>query len=533
MIRMLKAWNGYPQQAIVSLSGSEETRLVGLGLASFDLDGEADAEFLVKAKTNPLTGGIEILGIPQRVKPGVRKVMLLGDSMTVSNNIVKTISAVNRSGGVCTASVTGHVVPRNNKVTTFNIVPENMNVRNADFTYIDANTISWAAPGADGAGANLSGTKTMGLLNLAARNDQGLIYWLNSLSGGAYEVVHNGGRNGNTAADCLGRIDLELAAGADAHEVIFLTGYNDFVIETKTAEAVMADVAAIAKACFAAGKEFSCISAMPVNTAASATIRGNMVRYNRLAHKYFERIPGARFVDVTPALLDAASGTAFSAKAGYINSDNIHISSRGWAAAAAKYWSQFPVPVQDRFAKSVADTYGYDASSKNILDVGPWSSANVAGVATGLTISTSNCTVTPTVVARADGSGYDQHLVMQATGANGWTRLTLTTAIPAARYADATELEMALRIALVGVAGSNFRGNNVSFSFPSDSVNSINSAAASATYYPQDDREINFVSQRTKIPAGATTVNFFVYFIFDSAGTVLTADVGNISIEKI
>lgn len=57
MIRMLKAWNGYPQQAIVSLSGSEETRLVGLGLASFDIDGEADAEFLVKAKTNPLTGG--------------------------------------------------------------------------------------------------------------------------------------------------------------------------------------------------------------------------------------------------------------------------------------------------------------------------------------------------------------------------------------------------------------------------------------------------------------------------------------------
>lgn len=60
MIRMLKAWNGYPQQAIVSLSGSEETRLVGLGLASFDLDGEADAEFLVKAKTNQLTGMVEI-----------------------------------------------------------------------------------------------------------------------------------------------------------------------------------------------------------------------------------------------------------------------------------------------------------------------------------------------------------------------------------------------------------------------------------------------------------------------------------------
>ena len=41
-IRILQAWNGYPQQAVVSMSASEETRLVGLGIASFDLDGPAE-----------------------------------------------------------------------------------------------------------------------------------------------------------------------------------------------------------------------------------------------------------------------------------------------------------------------------------------------------------------------------------------------------------------------------------------------------------------------------------------------------------
>ena len=41
-IRILQAWNGYPQQAVVSMSSSEETRLVGLGIASFDLDGPAE-----------------------------------------------------------------------------------------------------------------------------------------------------------------------------------------------------------------------------------------------------------------------------------------------------------------------------------------------------------------------------------------------------------------------------------------------------------------------------------------------------------
>ena len=41
-IRILQAWNGYPQQAVVSMSSSEENRLVGLGIASFDLDGPAE-----------------------------------------------------------------------------------------------------------------------------------------------------------------------------------------------------------------------------------------------------------------------------------------------------------------------------------------------------------------------------------------------------------------------------------------------------------------------------------------------------------
>jgi hypothetical protein len=41
-IRMLQAWNGYPQQAVVSMSSSEENSLVGLGIASFDLDGPAE-----------------------------------------------------------------------------------------------------------------------------------------------------------------------------------------------------------------------------------------------------------------------------------------------------------------------------------------------------------------------------------------------------------------------------------------------------------------------------------------------------------
>lgn len=60
-IRFLKQWNGYSPDAIVTLAGAEETRLVNLGFASFDLDGDAEAEFFVKGKNNPLTGGIQTI----------------------------------------------------------------------------------------------------------------------------------------------------------------------------------------------------------------------------------------------------------------------------------------------------------------------------------------------------------------------------------------------------------------------------------------------------------------------------------------
>lgn len=56
-IRMLKPWNGYQPDQILSFSTAEETRLVGLGLADYDLDGAADALELVKAQRT-LTGGI-------------------------------------------------------------------------------------------------------------------------------------------------------------------------------------------------------------------------------------------------------------------------------------------------------------------------------------------------------------------------------------------------------------------------------------------------------------------------------------------
>ena len=61
-IRMMKAWNGMPEQMITTLSGAEESRLVGLGLASFDLDGPAENVRMAQLVTDA-SGGKRIDGI--------------------------------------------------------------------------------------------------------------------------------------------------------------------------------------------------------------------------------------------------------------------------------------------------------------------------------------------------------------------------------------------------------------------------------------------------------------------------------------
>lgn len=79
-IRMLKAWNGLPEQLVTTLSSSEESRLVGLGLASFDLDGPAENVRMAQLATDG-AGNLVYLGVPSRAK----SVVIFGDSITSIN----------------------------------------------------------------------------------------------------------------------------------------------------------------------------------------------------------------------------------------------------------------------------------------------------------------------------------------------------------------------------------------------------------------------------------------------------------------
>lgn len=61
LVRILSYWNGYSPDSLVDFGSVENTRLVSLGYASYDLDGANDGQILpVTAKTDQLTGEVEI-----------------------------------------------------------------------------------------------------------------------------------------------------------------------------------------------------------------------------------------------------------------------------------------------------------------------------------------------------------------------------------------------------------------------------------------------------------------------------------------
>ena len=111
-IRILQAWNGYPQQAVVSMSASEETRLVGLGIASFDLDGPAENVRMAQLATD---AGGNIIGMQQAggnlrtlsslaflsTSTAPLRVCIVGDSISeIFDQTASPASIVDQGGGI-------------------------------------------------------------------------------------------------------------------------------------------------------------------------------------------------------------------------------------------------------------------------------------------------------------------------------------------------------------------------------------------------------------------------------------------------
>lgn len=486
------------------------------------------------------------------------RVMLLGDSWEARGNGTGVITAASRSNNVVTCTWTGHGLATGMIVTTGNFADSTFAGINVTMTRIDANNISYVAPGPDGSTTNLDGLsngstkKPMTGLSRATMADYGYISKLKSVSKGVIDVVHNGGMPGQTAADGLQRFYSEATKIAGLRGVILHFGQNDFANAGRSADQTLADIAAICLQARLLGLWVAVLGVGPWISGGTNTSRLEALRFNRLARAYAASTPNVDFVDIGADLVDPLNATINYPKANMIlaGSDNFHPAPKGCSLIAKRTWARIsykfgPLPI---YVQSQHDNYNANNLSRQIMDNAPWTAtggtvnAPATGTApAGYSVSANNQSGTGTFscssAARADGLGYDLTFSAQAGGGSDTMTINYQSNVSATRFSPGDKLRVIFELTLAGTNGANLKGYLAGLYFQggtvNPSINIISPTATSAADFGAVDETLPIISEDITVPAdGSTGFGFQFILLFSAGGTALTGKFGVHSIEK-
>lgn len=475
---------------------------------------------------------------------GLLRVAIMADSMGASAAGNSTITSLTRSNNVVTGVLTTHGRGTGEICSIYNCLDTSFNANDVAVTRVDANTFTYPSIGADGSTADLVAvTKPMQLQSHSTCNDNSFMFWLQSKTGAALKLVRNAGRSGHNSADMLARYDADIVNGPAHDAVFYLTGYNDWVTAGYTADQVYANV--VDQQAKSPGKLFVIISSIPWTTGGTAANRKEALKYNRKIRAFCASRPNVRFADAAKYLIDATNATAFSPLTGMLQSDGIHPSPKGAERIAQAIYDaiQYDCPRVSRLVSCSLDTYANDSTCANILDAGPWTTSGgaLAGGATGtvaasmaVTLSGSG-TAVASVVARANGIGYDQQVVFTPAANNDSVTFSGTGYITG-RTSDGQKLNYLGELILAGMSGANIK--SVEIYVTHNGANSTHylakAQAANAAAYPSSDMTIDFASLIDSIICtGHTGIGWNVVVKAGAAGTALTIKLGQQSIEKV
>lgn len=481
----------------------------------------------------------------------------MGDSFHTRGNAYATITAATRTNGVVTITATGHGMATGMPATVTNFADLTYNVQNAAVTYVDANTLRYAAPGPDGSTTNFDGLsngttkKPMTLINRSGQADNGWFMRLKSLASGSIRIVHNGGAPGNTTADARARYPLEVPQFTAAKLLILGFGYNDFALFGLTAEAVLADVQWMALQAKAAGMLVVIYGACPWTTGGTAANRSEAVRYNRILRAWCNTVSGIRYADPGKYLIDATNATGNFPLSNMISSDGVHPTPKGANQIAQAIWDQLSPGWQapSLLVASNVDNYGANNLSRNILDFAPWAAtggslnAPVTGtVPAGYAVFANNPSTTGTFAvvgaARADGKGNDLQFTVSAGGASDNFIINFAAAIASSRFVAGDKLRVMFQLNLTNTANANLKGILCGLYFQGGTQNPqpnvIQPSATTSAEFGATDGATLYVSEDITVPSdGPTSFGFQLYVNFAGASSgALVGKFGVASIEK-
>jgi hypothetical protein len=475
-------------------------------------------------------------------------VIALGDSMQHRINHINTISSLSRSGGVATASITGHSFGSGMPADINNAQDNTFNLKGVTVTRVDANTITYPCPGADGSTSAIAG-RSMLTTVLHSFSDDGYWTWLNLKLNGALTLARNAGISSNQATDVLARLTSDVLAYSSDWVFWQPTLYNDTVNAGYTTAQLIGTSAdsyssgyysQTLAALIASGRRILLVGppamSSGLTTARVQTYLAVMKWMERMAQTY----PKVWYADVWRYSVNAVAGTPGTALSGLLASDNIHESARGAERKAQAIYDAIGglIPRISRLTSGNADNYGVDSSNDNILDYGPWTnsggtvnaatgggsaSGTIPGGWQGDAVATTGGSVVWSAPARSDGVGYNIQAVVTPAANNDYARARLVTAVSSSRFTAGQKVRLVLDMAVSGVAGSTYRGANILVIFnggASTTAYAMSSNASAATSAIQSDFSGSVISPDITIPSDSiTSIDVRVQWLFGGSAS--------------
>lgn len=488
------------------------------------------------------------LGIPWSSQ-GLVNTVLIGDSFTAANSSgMMVITAASRTNNVvtCTTASTS-TINSGQRANIINMLDSSFCANAATITVINGTSFSYPSVGANGSTSNLSASAGMGLIDIESQLDYGAFVWLNAKSGGAFNLLNNGGCNGQTSTDMLARFSRDCLAYAGSAKLLILqAGYNDFAINSFSAATVYANVTSMAVQAVNAGMKVVILGALPWSSGVNTSFLPVAMNYNRLIRNFCNATLNCRYAD-SPAYITNSTSTTFAPITGMLGSDGIHPSSRGGERQGQALWDalQYESVVPKRLISTLADTPANNPTGSNLTPYAPFTNSGgaLAGspIATGTACGGFGITNTSAgagaTVASAqtgfDGVGFNQQVVFTPALSND--SCTIGSQGYNVAVTPGQKVVFSGKFSLVGLSAANIKQIDMVLAWSGGNkpiFKSVNTAGTSASYV-QTDQTITVVSQPITIPVGVTNVGPSIVITAAGAGSALTFNEGRVSLEVV
>jgi lysophospholipase L1-like esterase len=382
--------------------------------------------------------------------------------------------------------------------------------------------------------------------SLAPQPDYSWLAWAKTFSGNRMRHLNNAGISGDTYAKLISRLDQDVWA-YNPDYVTVLEGTNS--ISVSGLATANQDAQTLVMKLLERGVIVILCTCPPRNAVTSGTVlqrNQDHEAHNDVLRNLALKYPNIWLVDIWAAMVDPTSAT-MSAKTNYLGSDNLHPAAKGARAMGQAWANVVNARVPDNTIFYPTTNYNNrpnNAAARNMMPnpLAQGSSGTAVGSITNSGIAdnwraglvSGTATVTASTVARSDGFGNNQRIVVSGASAGATVLIASATTDMPQYYTIGDWLQALAYLKASGMAGVRSIAFYINTTMGGSAYQSycFQQNATGTAEYDQSDWEGWVSTPITRFPSGAcTTMALTVLVTFGSASGAITLEVGRAAIN--